>query len=380
MTIPSQNTSLINNQGKISFKVILTLVALATLILILVFAVIIKGKAVKSQQAEKLATGAAAVNVVLYELKPRAISDRLNLPGTVDPWVDLNVIAQVGDTVLEKHVSDGDTVEKNDLLVVIDERKYNNAYQSAAASLESALSSQQRIRSLRKRNLASQADLDTIEATVKKTRAAKDNTALDLARCRIKAPISGTVNKVFIEEGQVISPGQPVARILQIDPVKVTVGIPESDVSAIRSLENFAVTIDALGGRTYSGRKHFLSQTTATNARLYDLDIIIDNPSQKILPDMFVRVDIVKQTRAEAMVLPMYVLTSTDAGHTVYVVENNIARLRKVTPGIQEGFQVEITSGLNFGEHVVIIGQKQIADGQNVNVVRTVTDPEQARL
>ena len=69
-----------------------------------------------------------------------------------------------------------------------------------------------------------------------------------------------------------------------------------------------------------------------------------------------------------------------DAGHTVYIVEDGIAHIREVTPGIQQGFQTEITSGLNFGDNLIIVGQKQIADGQLVHVVRTVTDPEQARL
>ncbi len=343
------------------------------------------------------------VNVVTCRLQPTVIRDRLNLPAAVAPWVDLEVLAQVSDTVLEKTVSEGQPVNKDDVLARIDPRKYENAYQSARASLTSAEASLRRIRQLHNRNLASQSELDNLEATVENARAARDTAALDLVRCRITAPVDGLVNRVYIEEGQVLAAGQKVAQILKLDPVKVTAGIPESDVAAVRSLHTFTVVIDALGGRTFTGIKHFLSRTTETAARLYDLEIEVANPDGAILPDMFARVDIVKETVSDALTVPMYAITANNGDYIVYVEENRVmplggdpdqpvpgllqppdqtgrVRARKVTLGIREGFTVQVTTGLAAGEHVVIVGQKRVGDGQKVRVVRTVDDPARAVL
>ncbi|ABW67022.1 efflux RND transporter periplasmic adaptor subunit [Desulfosudis oleivorans] len=348
------------------------------LVIVLLIVIFMARKAgVDTRRQAELGQDQAAVNVVTYTVAPRDISDRINLPGTLSAWVNLNVVSQVAGEVLEKNARDGAVVKKNEKLAVIDSRKYKNAYDAANASLESALATQQRLTELYREQLASKSDLDAANAAVENYRAAMETAALDLDRCVIRAPIAGIINRVFIEKGQVLAPGQEVAEILQIDPVKVTVGIPESDVPSVRGLEEFTVTIAALGGQTFSGKKHFLSKTADPMARLYDLEILVKNPDARILPDMFARVNVVKKTVENAVVIPLYAVTS-NAVHTVMVEKEGMVHRREVTLGITEGFNVEISSGLAFGEQVVVMGQKQVADGQPVNVTRTVTDPEAA--
>ena len=359
--------------GKSLFWIIFSVVILALMIMLVVF--FMKRKAdVAAKRLSELGQQEATVNVVTYTLAPRTISDRINLPGTIEPWVKLNVASQVAGEVLEKRAQEGRVVAGAEILAVIDSRKYRNAYESARASLESALASQKRIAELYREELASKSDLDAINATVENYRAAMENASLDLDHCLIKAPIPGIVNQVFIDTGQVLGLNQEVAEILQLDPVKVSVGIPESDVSAVRKLDDFTITISALDGETFSGKKYFLSRTADPMARLYNLEILINNPDARILPDMFARVDVVKKTVEKAVVLPLYAVTSNDE-HTVMVEKDGWVSQRQVSLGIVEGFNVQITAGLEFGEAVVIVGQKQVADGQKVTVTRNVSDP-----
>lgn len=348
--------------------------AILALVITLVIVFMIRTAGVEARRQSELGQQEATVNVVTYTLAPRTISDRINLPGTIEPWVKLNVVSQVAGEVMEKKAQEGRGVAGEEILAVIDSRKYRNAYESARASLESALASQQRIVELHREELASKSDLDAINATVENYRAAMENAALDLEHCVIKAPIPGIVNQVFIDTGQVLGLNQEVAEILQIDPVKVSVGIPESDVSAVRKLDAFTVTISALNGEKFTGRKYFLSKTADPMARLYNLEIIVNNPDARLLPDMFARVDVVKQTVENAVVLPLYAVTSNDE-HIVMVEKDGRVSVRQVSLGIVEGFNVQITDGLDFGEAVVIVGQKQVADGQKVTVTRNVSDP-----
>ena len=359
--------------GKSLFWIILA-IAVSALVITLVIVFMVRRGEVEARRQSELGQQEATVNVVTYTLAPRTISNRINLPGTIEPWIKLNVVSQVAGEVLEKRAREGGMVVGEEALAVIDSRKYQNAYASARASLESALASQKRIAELYKDELASKSDLDAINATVENYRAAMENAALDLEHCVIRAPIPGIVNRVFIDTGQVLGLNQEVAEILQIDPVKVSVGIPESDVSAVRGLDDFTVTVSALGGENFTGEKYFLSKTADPMARLYNLEILVNNPDARILPDMFARVDIVKQTVADAVVLPLYAVTSNDE-HTVMVEKEGRVSVRQVSLGIVEGFNVQITAGLEFGEAVVIVGQKQVADGQKVTVIRNVSDP-----
>jgi RND family efflux transporter MFP subunit len=365
------------NRGRRLWRALLAYGVPALVILLLILAFFVRKAGVDARRRAELGQQEATVNVITYTTSPRVISDRINLPGTIEPWVKLNVVSQVAGEVFEKKAREGAVVHKGEALAYIDSRKYKNAYDSAKASLDSALASQKRLTELYKEELVSKSDLDAVDAAVENYRAAMQDAALDLDRCAIKAPISGIVNRVFIDTGQVIGLNQEIAEILQIDPVKVTVGIPESDMPAVCELTDFSVTIGALGGETVSGKKHFLSKTADTMARLYNLEILLDNPEARILPDMFARVDVVKQTVENAVVLPLYAVTS-NAVHTVMVEQDGVARLREVTLGIVEGFNVQIASGLEFGEQVVIVGQKQVADGQKITVTRTVTDPAMA--
>ncbi len=164
--------------------------------------------------------------------------------------------------------------------------------------------------------------------------------------------------------------GDKVAEVLQLNPVKVKVGIPESEVVAVRHIDTFDVSVDALDNRVFKGTKYFLSRTADPMARLYDLYIQVDNPDGEILPDMFTRVDILKKEIPDALVIPMYASLSKSGKHVVYVVQEGRAIERPVTLGIQEGWLIQVAEGLASGENVVVVGQRSLNNGDKVNIVQ----------
>jgi len=168
----------------------------------------------------------------------------------------------------------------------------------------------------------------------------------------------------------------PIAEILQMDKVKVLVGIPESDVHDVGSVENFDITFDALNQKHFTASRFFLSKASDAQARLYRLELALDNPDGEILPDMFARVDIVKNQVDNALAVPLYSIITLNNEKTVYVLEGDVAKARKVATGIQEGWRIQITEGLAEDEAVIVVGHRRVSDGQRVNVIRTVTQWE----
>lgn len=314
------------------------------------------------------------VNVVALALAPVVLSDRISLPGVVAPWVRFDVAAEVRGQVLEKRVEKGDRVAEGDIIAVIDARDYEIAVSAARASYDAAVLSRNRVAALHRQQLAPKSQLDDITAQVDRFKAELDSAELNLLRCTIRSPINGIINDVYIDRGQYLNFADPVAGVMQMDRVKVSVGIPESDVSAVRAVADFKVTIDALGGAVYAGRKHFLARSADPMARLYALELEIDNPEETILPDMFARVEIVKQQVADALAVPLYAIIPVDGSRTVYVVSDGLAEAVSIETGIQEGWMIQATEGLSPGDRVIVVGHRQVGDGQRVNVVRTVTD------
>ena len=94
------------------------------------------------------------------------------------------------------------------------------------------------------------------------------------------------------------------------------------------------------------------------------------------LPGMFARADLVKQSRDQALTIPFYSIISRNNEQYVFVENDGVVEKRHVTTGIMEQWMVEITEGLEPGEHVVVEGHRDVEDGRKVKVVKTITDPE----
>lgn len=327
-----------------------------------------------ANQAETL------VNVVAMKLTRQSIHDQLSFPGTVEPWLRLNVLAEVGGKVISKRVKDGDWVRKGKIIAKIDPEKYRNYFLSSKAQYESALSNLKRQQELYKEELTTRSQLDQALTQVENFKAAMNNAEKDLENCSIRAPISGYANTVSIEKGQYINHSSVVASIIQINSVKVKVGIPESDVDAVRKIKTFNVKIDALEGKVFTGRKHHFSRSADSGARLYNLEIAVKNTGFQILPDMFARVEIIRNQRDESIVIPIYSMVPYNKEQVVYVANGETALRRKVEIGIQEGWNIEVKEGLQPGDNLIVVGHRQVSDGQKINITRTIADPKELLL
>ncbi|EMS78928.1 efflux RND transporter periplasmic adaptor subunit [Desulfotignum phosphitoxidans] len=349
------------------------------LIVVVVFVIVPLGRKITEQKAGLAEQRSGLVRkadeparVITLEMVPDDLAEVIRLPGMAMPWKSLEVVAEVSGRIMEKNMDDGTVVAQGEVLAVIDRRDYQNAYDSARASYETARMHEQRFKALSKQQFVTQSQLDDVSSQVKTTRAAMETAKLNLDRCTIRSPMSGVVDRSHIETGSFLGVGDPVARILQIDPLKIQVGIPESDVASVRNLTQFDMTVDALDGKIVTGEYHYLQKTTDSLARLYNLEIRLENPGYEILPDMFVRVAIVKNRDEQGLAVPMYSLITRKGQTGVFVADQGIARFAPVDTGFQDGWKIQVTSGLSPGDQVVVVGHRMIEDKDRVHVDRRV--------
>ncbi|MBN1848453.1 MAG: efflux RND transporter periplasmic adaptor subunit [Deltaproteobacteria bacterium] len=320
---------------------------------------------------------APPVRVITLTLEPKTLEDKLTLPAMVVPYENLWVKAEVPGQVVKVLVKEGQMIEAGQVLVELDDRDYRSRLERIEANYQLALSDRDRISELVKKKIAAATELDKTEARLKDLAAQLKEAQLALDRTRIISPISGRLNDLTTETGDRLGVDKPVAQILQFDDVKVTVGVPESDVSAVFDLDEADVIIEALDKRRVKGKKVFLSRQPRDLARLYDLELAVANPDGRILPGMFARVELVKKVYQDALVIPLYAVIAQGDENFVYVEEGNQAVKRSVQLGILSGWQIQITSGLQSGEKVIVVGHRLLDDGQAVETVKDVRDPEE---
>jgi membrane fusion protein (multidrug efflux system) len=333
--------------------------------------------------AEKMAAGPnerLPANVVLLDVAPTTIQDRINLPGVIEPWEELTVLSKIHGSVIKVEVSEGETVSKGQVIARIDPDDFRIAVDSAKAAFELATSNYNRLAGLFEKGIIPKAEIDNLEAQVKTTRAALENAELMLSRCTIKAPISGVIRRLDATEGLLLSVSDPVAEILQVDKVKAVVGIPESDVALVRNIKEVNLTIQALDNKEVIGRHHFLASSPEVGARVYRFELAIDNRDNLIMPGMFFRAKLVKRVIEDTVAVPLFTVIKREDQQFVFVEEDGVAKKLPVELGIMEDWLVQITEGLSPGSRVVVEGHRDIDHGFKLKTVRVIEDLREALL
>jgi membrane fusion protein (multidrug efflux system) len=315
------------------------------------------------------------INAVLLTVTPTVIRDRINLPGVIEPWTDLELLAKVRGSVEEVLVREGDSVKQGQTIARIEDRDYRIVLSGAEAAYNLAVATLKRNDTLHGKGLIPTAELDVASTETETARAALENARLNLSRCTVTAPMAGVVERLDLKVGLYLNDADPMARILEVDRLKAVIGIPESDVSAVRKLDKVELSLQALGDRVVTGTRHFLDSSPDSAARLYRLELAVDNRDRAILPGMFVRADLVKEVAENSIALPLYSVVTRNDEQYVFVARENKAVKRPVTLGIMEGWQVQVREGLDFGEQVIIEGHRDVEDGQPIKVVRVIDDP-----
>jgi multidrug efflux pump subunit AcrA (membrane-fusion protein) len=199
-----------------------------TVMLILAFIVImgvqINKEKVRLAEAKKAAikNEIPAIKVITLTLKPRRLVDKISLPAEK---------AEVHGQVVKVFIEEGQTVKKGQTLIQLDDRDYRMRLTRTDAKYLQAKLNHDRIAALVKKKIAAVTKLDEAEAQLKDLTAQRSEAQLALSRTKIISPIRGRVNEIKAKQGNFVAVGDPVAQVLQFDQVKVTVGVPESDVS-----------------------------------------------------------------------------------------------------------------------------------------------------
>jgi RND family efflux transporter MFP subunit len=189
---------------------------------------------------------------------------------------------------------------------------------------------------------------------------------------RLRAPISGFVGMRRIDVGDTVAAGTPVISVLDLNPVKVRVAIPEAEIGKVKEGARAAVIIPSLGGKQFEGKVETVGVAADPASRTYAVKISVTNPERLLRAGMVSDARIFSSENVNAVTVPGDAIVRDPHGVThVYVYEPSQKRVyaRRVDVGELIGNEVEIRGGLADNEQVVISGQQNVREGSPARLI-----------
>ncbi|BCG90055.1 hemolysin secretion protein D [Mesorhizobium sp. 113-3-9] len=335
---------------------------------------------------------AAAVPVVVEKVLSGPASPPLTYNAQVEAIEAVDIQARVSGLLKAVKFSEGQGVKEGDLLFEIEPDQLSAALMSAQAQVarteatrNAAQQSLSRARDLFNRRTIPQATLDDAQAAfdvaaadVQSANAALNTAELNLSYAQIKSPIDGTIGRSLATPGNLVGPGSgPLARIVQLDPVRVAFSIADSTLVDIRQKlaggqsidrNQFHLSLSLANGTQYAspGRVQFIDNEVDLQTGTVAVRALFPNPDHILTPGQFVRLTVVDEAAKDLPLVPMASVLQDRQGKFVFVLNNNTVTRQAITTGARIDNRWAVTSGLKGGETIVIEGLQRISDGQQV--------------
>lgn len=216
---------------------------------------------------------------------------------------------------------------------------------------------------------------EDVAAAEAKARQAGEAVALNAKKVtdtRLLAPIGGVIVKRLAEPGEMIAAGMPVVVVADLNPVRVKVGVAETDIARVRIGQRAEVRVRAAGPEPFAGSVELLGYAAEAETRTFPVRLLVPNPRLALRAGMTAESEIESAERVRALTLPGEAIIRDEQGATyvfVYSEEKHRVYGRRVETGAPIGKEVEVTSGLTGDEAVVVAGQHKVREGGLVKVV-----------
>ncbi|HEX9513468.1 MAG TPA: efflux RND transporter periplasmic adaptor subunit [Puia sp.] len=297
-------------------------------------------------------------------------NDKLSFSGSTEARTTVNLGFMVGGKVSRVMVDEGSKVSKGELIADLETTDYTLALDIANANLQKVQDEYDRLTILQGRGSIPAGDYVKAVASLHEITARQKQAIKSLTDSRLYSPISGIVSRKGTNPGEVISPGLPLFSIVDINPIRVVVAVPESEIGQVRPGQSAKVDIPALDS-TFSGTVRLIGPVADPNTRSYTIKIDLPNPHFLIRGGMIATTALLSTHKSSGLLLPAEAVLH-DIDQTTYVFvadrEKNTAFKRKILVGALYDNKIEVSSGLNENELVVVGGQQKIQDGSLIQI------------
>ncbi|MDP9959953.1 efflux RND transporter periplasmic adaptor subunit [Chryseobacterium lathyri] len=350
-----------------------------TLIYIIVAAVLIglaaykiaDNKEKQTQEVKEVAKQVDKINVNVVTAKRENINTDYTANGTFIPKQEMNQSSEIAGRIVSVLVKEGSRVSAGQTLAVIKKDAIEVDVSQAQNNLQNAIIDNQRYENAFKTGGVTKQQVDNSRLQLKNAQAAVRAQGVRVNDTSIRAGISGTINKKMVEPGTVVSVGTSMFEIVNINSLKLSVLVDESQVGRIQLGQEVPINVNVLPGESFSGRITFIAPKSDASLN-FPVEIEVQNRGN-LKAGMYATALFKTNHGAETqnmLTVPAQAFVNGVSSGQLFIVSNGTAKLIKVQTGKVYGDKVQILSGLNGGEQVITSGQINLDNGSKINIVK----------
>ncbi len=333
---------------------------------------------------------AAPVKVAPVEVRDMAVIE--HTIGTVMANSTVQINARVNGQLTKAFFKEGQMVKTGDPLFMIDPRPYQAAYDNAVASMVTAKAKADRYTRLKTQNAVAGQDYDDAQAAYLEAKANVESARLNLEYTTIRSPVNGKTGPILIQPGNMvsstsssstssttngISTANPLVTINEIQPVKISLALPQSDLPRIQAQLarpgglTFTMNLHDVGAADIQVPVNFVSNAVAGSTGTIELRANYANTDMALVPGQLVDTTVMLSEIPHATLVPRDAVNTGPDGTFVYVVKDGVAEQRPVKLEFDDGVNDAVSGDLKMGELVVTDGQLRVLPGAKVSISGT---------
>jgi len=302
--------------------------------------------------------------VVTIRVQESSLTPTLNSVGTFTAYADTILKSETAGRIEAIHFKEGDSIKAKEKLFTLYNKEQTAKVKKAEAALALSQGILQRKQELLKKKFVCPQVLETAKAQTCSDEADLELAQEALNQTIITAPFEGVLSERKQSKGAYVAAGDELVRIQDLTPIRLTFHIPEKDLTAIKIDDPVKATTDAYADKIFEGKIEAIEPSINEKTRSVTVHARFENKDKQLLPGLYGRVSIrLAAQKALSLVVPEKALVFQQNATYVYKKVGDKAVLTKITLGMRTADQVEILSGLQKGDEIVLEGLYKLHDG-----------------
>ncbi len=314
-----------------------------------------------------------AVKVKVQPIGVSSESTEQSYIGTIEESQSVPLSFLISGTVEKVLADEGQYVEKGQLLTVLNNESYRNAWQVAFSKEEQAQDAYNRMEPVYKKGSLPEIKYIEIKTGLEQARSMTAISKKNLDDCNLYAPESGMIGKRMIEPGMSVVPGNPVFQLVKIEKVKVKIPVPENEIARITEGQRAELTVSALNNQKFEGKVMEIGVLSNMLSHTYTVKVELENPGKVMKPGMVCKVSLYHSAALERIVVPASAIqVGGNGSRYVFVADaqTHKAMTKPVVTGSFVSNGIVIKEGLSSGDLLIIEGYQKLNENSTIQIIK----------
>lgn len=307
--------------------------------------------------------------VEVAEAQLDTVMDAILATGEIEAVQSIDLRPEVEGRLVDILVREGTEAQQGTPLFKVDDAELRAQVARLEAERDLAEQALRRAKELLERNASSEADLEQAEANARSARAQLELQQVRLERTLVRAPFSGIMGERFVSLGDYVTSSTRLTTLQTVDPQRASFQVPERYADRLGVGQQVTFRVAAVANREFSGTVDFVDPIVRLPGRTIIVKARVRNRQRSLKPGMFIEARLTTDVRPDAVVVPEDAILPLQGADYVWVVQDGQATRRQVSLGVRTTGFVEIRSGVEAGEQVVVGGLERLREGAPVAAI-----------